>query len=170
MQQDTPWTRLAARVIRVALARKDLSYAQLTSALAASGSRETERSFVSKVYRGTPRLALLLQIIDISSARPPELWSEAMKIEGDWEQRAAAVLARELSRQPWVTPDELVRRLQMFGADVSKKSLTAHLTAGTASLALTLQCLAALGSSSLERYIDADDLAEAARLSVGSPT
>lgn len=168
MPQDTPWTRLAARVIRVALARKDLSYAQLTSALAASGSRETERSFVSKIYRGTPRLALLLQIIDISSARPPELWSDAMKVEGSWEERAAAVLSCELSRQPWVTPDELVRRLQMLGADISEKSLKTHLTEGTASLALTLQCLAALGSGSLERYIDVDDLAEAARLAVSS--
>jgi hypothetical protein len=152
-------------VIRVALARKDISYQQLVSAMTASGSNETERALVSKIFRGTPKLSLLLQIIEVSAAQPPALWTHAMMTAGTWEQRAAAVLASELSRQPWVTPEELARRIRTFRTGISLDSLTAHLTEGTASLALTLQCLAALGSNSLERYIDNEDLVEAARLS-----
>lgn len=165
MQPETPWSQLASRVIRVALARKDISYSQLASALAASGSSETERSLVSKLFRGTPKLSLLLQIIDISAAQPPARWSQAMRIDGSWQDRAAAVLANELSYQPWVSPSELARRLRLIGVDISEHSLTTHLTEGTASLALALQCLAVLGSDSLDRYIDSADLAEAARLS-----
>ncbi|WP_227243078.1 DUF6471 domain-containing protein [Paraburkholderia caribensis] len=170
MQPDTPWTRLASRVIRVALARKDVSYQQLVSAMAASGSSQTERALVSKIFRGTPKLSLLLQIIDVSGAQPPALWTQAIRVNGTWEDRAAAVLASELARQPWVTPKELVRRIRMLGTEISESVLTTHLTEGTASLALALQCLTVLGSTSLERYIDNEDLIEAARMSsVGEP-
>ncbi|MCZ2900945.1 DUF6471 domain-containing protein [Burkholderia thailandensis] len=167
MQPDTQWTRLASRVIKVALARKDLSYAELASALSASGVSETEGSLLSKLFRGSPKLSLLLQIIEISGAQPPTQWSSAMELEGSWQSRAAAVLATEFATQPWVTPAELVRRLQSIGVSVSERTLVAHLTEGTASLALTLQCLATLGSRSLERYIDTEDLVAAAKASAG---
>lgn len=162
MEASNPWTRLATRVLRVALARKDLTYAQLAAALAALGYAETERSLILKVTRGTAKFELLLQIIDISSARAPALWSEAILSTGDWEQRAAAVLAAELARQPWVTARELTQRLRQFGNGTSEKALSAHISKGSLSLSLALQCLTALGSTSLEHYIDAEDLVAAA--------
>jgi hypothetical protein len=167
VQPNNPWTRLASRVIKVALARKDISIAELASALSASGFPATEQALLSQQFRGSPKLSLLLQIIEISGAQPPTPWSSAMGLEGSWQTRAAAVLASELASQPWVTPAELVRRLQSIGVSVSERTLAAHLTEGTASLALTLQCLATLGSRSLERYIDTEDLVAAARASAG---
>ncbi|WP_425605785.1 DUF6471 domain-containing protein [Paraburkholderia translucens] len=166
MEASTPWTRLATRVLRVALARKDLTYAQLATSLVGLGHTETERSLILKVTRGTAKLELLLHIIDISSARPPALWSVAMRTERHWGRRAAAVLSAELGQQPWVTPDELAQRLRRFGNGISEKTLVTHISDGSLSLALALQCLAALGSTSLERYIDAEDLIEAGRASV----
>ncbi|CAB3752458.1 DUF6471 domain-containing protein [Paraburkholderia humisilvae] len=162
MEASTPWTRLATRVLRVALARKDLTYARLAVALVDLGYTETERSLILKVTRGTAKLELLLQVIDISSARPPAVWSAAMRSQGDWGQRAAAVLSAELARQPWVTSDELIQRLRRFGNNISERALMAHISDGSLSLAVALQCLTALGSTSLDQYIDADDLVDAA--------
>jgi hypothetical protein len=156
---------LATRVLRVALARKDLTYAQLASALVTLGYTETERSLILKVTRGTAKLELLLQVIDISSARPPAIWAAAMRSPGDWGQRAAAVLSAELARQPWVTSDELIQRLRRFGNNISERALTTHISDGSLSLAVTLQCLTALGSTSLDQYIDPDDLVDAAMVS-----
>lgn len=163
MQSDNPWSRLASRVIKVALARKDLSVAELATALSASGTPATEQALLSQQFRGSPKLALLLQIIEVSGAQPPARWATAMTLDGGWQRRAAAVLASELASQPWVTQAELGKRLKSIGVSVSERTLASHLSEGTASLALTLQCLAVLGSASLERYIDIEDMVEAAK-------
>ncbi|MGF6550725.1 DUF6471 domain-containing protein [Paraburkholderia youngii] len=169
MEATTPWTRLATRVLRVALARKDLTYAQLASALADLGYTETERSLILKVTRGTAKFELLLQIIDITSAQPPALWSTPLRTHSDWGRKAAGVLSAELSRQPWVTSGELTQRLRRFGNGIAEKVLLTHISDGSLSLALALQCLAALGSTSLDHYIDAEDLIDAALTSVSQP-
>lgn len=159
---DSVWQRLASRVIRVALARKDKSYAELIEELAESGSPESIRALTNRISRGTMRLSLLLQVISVTGATAPALWQAAIHVTGDWDDRASAVVAAELARQPWVTPAELNRRLGQMGTDMSQRTLTAHLTSGSVPLSLFLQCIAALGSSSLEQYLDFADLHAAA--------
>ncbi|MGA4346984.1 DUF6471 domain-containing protein [Ralstonia nicotianae] len=161
-EEQAPWTSLAARIIRVALARKDWSYAQLASALAHEGADETERSLISRVSRGTIKFTLLLQTIHLTEDRAPRLWMQALSSHATWESRAQAVLAAELSQQPLVRPKDLVDRLARLGTRTTEKTLVTHFSSGTLSLSLFLQCLAALGSRSLDDYLDFADLVTAA--------
>ncbi|CAG9269522.1 DUF6471 domain-containing protein [Paraburkholderia caribensis] len=159
---DILWANLATRVIRVALARWDHGYAELVEAFVSAGIQESERSLINRVSRGTVRFTLLLQIIHIGSDEPPPLWTEALSVTGSWENRAHAVMAAELSRQPWVTPQKLAQRLADIGAPIGEKTLTSHLEDGTFSLSLFLQCVTVLGSPSLDRYIPFNQLVSAA--------
>lgn len=158
---DTPWNDLASRVIRVALERKDLSYAELANALTSIGVKETERSLISRVARGSVKLTLLLQIIHVTHALPPCPWTDAIRAAGSWEGRAQAVVSAELARKPWVTPLRLTGLLADIGTTISEKALVSQLSSGALPLSLFLQCLVVLGSSSLDRYIDFPDLASA---------
>ncbi|MFP6560817.1 DUF6471 domain-containing protein [Paraburkholderia sp. B3] len=161
-EAETPWAGLASRVIRIALARWDRGYAELIDALALAGVQENERSLVNRVSRGTVRFTLLLQIIHVAGDEPPSSWSDALKMSGSWEARAQAVMAAELSRQPWVTPEKLAQRLSDIGAPIGERTLASHMAEGTFSLSLFLQCIAVLGSPSLERYIPFGALVAAA--------
>jgi hypothetical protein len=158
---ETPWSSLAARVVRVVLARKDFGYAQLSEALASVGVKESNRALASRVSRGRIKLSLLLQILTVTGSKVPALWGTAISTPGTWEQRAKGVVVAELCRQPLVTFDELAQRMIRLGADLTEKTLMSHLDEGIISLPEFLQCLVALGSSSLERYVDYEDLAAA---------
>lgn len=160
-EADTPWNDLASRVIRVALERKNLSYAGLANTLTSIGVKETERSLISRVARGSVKLTLLLQIIHVTHALPPCLWIDAIRTAGSWEDRAQAVVSAELARKPWVTPLRLTGLLADIGTTISEKALVSQLSSGALSLSLFLQCLAVLGSTSLDRYIDFPDLVSA---------
>lgn len=157
-EAETAWSRLASRVVRVALARKDISYAKLAAALAGAGIAESERALISRISRGTIKLSFFLQVVALSGATPPPLWREALTDCISVDERAQAVIRAELDRQPWVTVDELVHRLRKFGTNVSVRTLSSNIQDGTLSLSLFMQCITALGSTSLEHYIDFDDL------------
>ncbi|WP_409364611.1 DUF6471 domain-containing protein [Burkholderia sp. Bp9140] len=156
------WASLASRVIRVALAREDYSYAELTEALAREGVREDERPLIARVARGSVKFTLLLQIIHVTRAHPPTLWAEALASQGTWEARAQAVMAVELAQQPWVTPNELLHRLAVVGASTTIKTMISHLSDGDFSLTFFLQCMAVLRSQSMDMYVDSRALASAA--------
>jgi hypothetical protein len=162
-ETDTLWADLASRVIRVALERKGVSYAALADTLTAIGVKETERSLISRVSRGTVKLILLLQIIDVTHALPPRCWVDALGSDNTWEARAQAVIAAELAQKPWVTPQKLQRFLADIGVDISERTLISQLSSGAIPLSLFLQCIVVLGSSSLDRYIDFPDLVSAVR-------
>jgi hypothetical protein len=162
-EADILWADLASRVIRVALERKGVSYAALADTLTSVDVKETERSLISKISRGTVKLALLLQIIEVTRALPPRLWIDAIRIKGTWEDRAQAVLAAELAQKPWVTPNKLLALLADIGVDINEKTLLSQLSAGAIPVSLFLQCIVVLGSSSLDQYIDFPDLASAVR-------
>ena len=161
-EADTPWANLASRVVRVVLARKDVSYTVLSDALSTLGVIESERSLASHVSRGRIKLALLLQIISATDADVPHLWESALLVTGTWEDRAAAVVSAELSRHPTVTLAELAHRLVLLGDDLTEKTLVSHLSSGILSLPSFLECLVALGSSSLDNYVEYKDLVSAA--------
>jgi Domain of unknown function (DUF6471) len=165
-EADTLWVDLASRVIRVALERKGVGYAELADTLTSIGVKETERSLISRVSRGTVKLTLLLQIIDVTRALPPRLWIDAVRASGTWEDRAQAVVAAELAPKPWVTPQKLLRLLADIGAHIDEKALVSQLSSGAIPLSLFLQCIVVLGSSSLNRYIDFPDLVSAVRSTI----
>lgn len=170
-EEATAWSSIAARVVRSVLARKDVGYAQLSEGLATFGVSESERGLASRVSRGRIKLSLLLQIFAVTRAKVPPLWVQAFALSGSWESRASAVCAAELSRHPTVTFEELARRMIHLGADLSERTLTSHLRSGTISLPEFLQCLVALGSSSLEGFVDYEDLVAVANTTaVASPS
>ncbi|WP_232470872.1 DUF6471 domain-containing protein [Caballeronia hypogeia] len=158
------WASLASRVARVALTRKDISYASMVDALATIGVADSERALVSRVSRGTLRLAMFLQILVAAGNRRPRLWLQAINEGGDWSAIAQRVIQAELAQRadgnspPIVTTKELVRRLSSFGAPVTSQTLNSHIVSGTMPLALFLQCITALNSRSLDDYIDFEDL------------
>lgn len=168
-EADTPWTGLASRVVRAVLARKGVSYAELACALTSVGVKESERSLASRVSRGRIKLGLLLQILSVTRAKMPRLWLEPASFPGTWEDRARAVIEAELSRHPTVTVEELAQRMVRLGADLTERTLASHLLDGTVSLPEFLQCVVALGSSSMERFIDYEDLVAAVEAPPASP-
>lgn len=167
---DTPWTLLASRVVRVALARQDTSYSQLSDALVSVGVKDGERSLTSRVSRGRIKASLFLQIMAVTNAKVPELWRDAMSSPRPWDERVKAIVEAELSRHPLVSVEELAQRMVRNGAELSEKTITAHLVEGAAlSLPELLQCLLALGSLSLEHYVDYEALVSAAQSCSTSP-
>jgi hypothetical protein len=163
---DTRWADLAARVVRVILARKGLGYAELAMALQAVGVTESERSLALRVTRGRVKLSMLLQILHVTHSTMPRLWLEAISRSDSWEVRATAVLEAELSRHPAVSVDDLTLRIVQLGASLSEKTLASHIGQGTITLPEFLQCVLALGSLSLDRYIDYDDLIAVGRSAI----
>ncbi|HEX7760352.1 MAG TPA: DUF6471 domain-containing protein [Caulobacteraceae bacterium] len=60
---EQEWQKMAKKVIRVAMAHLDFSYADLVVALAALGVFENERALRNKVARGTFSAAFFLQVL-----------------------------------------------------------------------------------------------------------
>ncbi|SAL43340.1 hypothetical protein AWB64_04598 [Caballeronia sordidicola] len=162
-EAETQWSRLASRVARVVLARKDITYASLAVALAAHGNTDGERALVSRISRGTLKVSFLLQIIAVTAATPPERWAQVLSREGSWDAKARDIIASELARQPLVNRTELCRRLASLGTPLPERLLENQIATGNMSLALFLQLLIALSSNSLDRFVDYDDLIEAAK-------
>ncbi|MFM0137853.1 DUF6471 domain-containing protein [Caballeronia grimmiae] len=162
-EADTPWARLASRVTRVALARKDVTYGALVEALVSDGEPGGDRAIVSRISRGTLKLSLFLHILSVTRVRPPERWSDALANSDDWDRCASYVIAAEMSRQPPELSKDLVASLARLGTVVAKRTLDAQIENGSLALSLFLQLLYLLNSNSLDRFIDQDDLAEAAK-------
>ncbi|MEX3981866.1 DUF6471 domain-containing protein [Paraburkholderia sp. EG287A] len=162
-EADSAWAKLASRVTRVVLTRKDVTYAALVQALSSHGMQDHERAIVARISRGTLKLSLFLQILAITGVRPPERWTEGLSASSTWEGRARAVCEAEFSRQPSEQTGDLVARLSKIGTTISERSLDAQVASGSIPLSLFLQLLYLLNADSLERFIDHDDLVEAAR-------
>ncbi|MGF6635526.1 hypothetical protein OKW39_002677 [Paraburkholderia sp. MM6662-R1] len=165
-EADTPWARLASRVTRVALARKDYTYGSLVEALTNDGETGGDRAIVSRISRGTLRLSLFLHILSVTGARVPERWVDALRSRKDWDARASAVTRAEMSSQPPELARDLTTSLSRLGTVMAAKTLDTQIQNGSLPLSLFLQLLYLLNSNSLERFIDQDDLAEAARSTV----
>lgn len=158
-----PWASLAARVVRVALMRKDVGYAELATRLATTfGIHEDEKALASRVALGRVRLQLFLQILHVIDAELPMLWRTAFDTAVPWEERAKAVILSEISQIPPMSIDELASRLTMLGASFTQKTLVAHVASGNLFLPDFLRCLVILRSRSLDAYIEYRDLVSAA--------
>ena len=159
---DSPWSELAARVVRVVLTKKGVGYAEVSERLALKGIEESDKGLAVRISRGRISLTLLLQVIDVTGAKLPVAWQAIKWGKSAWEERAASVVRRELERHPMVDIDELARRIIPLGAGLTQKTLEGRISSGTLSLPTFLQCLVALGSESLGDYIDYEDMVDAA--------
>lgn len=161
-QKSAPWVGLAARVVRVALMRKDVGYAELASKLTAMGVREDDKALASRVALGRVRLELFLQILHVIDAELPELWRPAFETTESWEGYAKAVVSSELNQIPPLNIDEVASRLAVLGAGFTHKTLVAHLSTGHLFLPEFLRCLVILRSRSLDAFVEYRDLVAAA--------
>ncbi|WP_454826658.1 DUF6471 domain-containing protein [Paraburkholderia xenovorans] len=159
---DGPWERLSSRALRVMLTRRDVSYAQLAKALTQIGVAESERSIEGKVHRGRFRHTFFLQVLTASSSLYPEQWAHALHGEMGWQDRAAAILRGELSRQPWLDWVKLSKRLEEIGVYVEPESLRVQIEDGSFSTALFLQCATVCRFAGIHLFLDQLDLNEAA--------
>ncbi|MGF6808580.1 hypothetical protein OKW30_003706 [Paraburkholderia sp. Clong3] len=166
---DITWTKLATRVMRGVLARKDQNYAALASELRKLGVEETARSVEGKVQRGSFRFAFFLQSLSVVGAEYPSQWRAIIETPGTWEQRASRVMEAEMGMRPGMTFIELSRRLYGIGVIIPTHSLNEQVTSGTYPLTLLLQCAAVLWVADVERFIDRSDLYAAAVVSSPAP-
>ncbi|MGF6654933.1 hypothetical protein OKW34_005523 [Paraburkholderia youngii] len=108
-------------------------------------------------------MSLFLHILSVTGIRPPERWADALRSTGDWDTKASAVAFAEMSRQPSELANDFIPRLSRLGTMMSAKTLEGQIRTGSLQLSLFLQLLYLLNSNSLDRFIDQDDLAEAAK-------
>jgi hypothetical protein len=160
---DAQWAALASRVVRVVMARKDVAYDLLALRLDGLGVHETKGGLASRLSRGRISLPLFLQILNVTGAKVPPQWASACSNDGPWEGRAVKVVEAELARRPLVCMAEMLRRVAELDAGPTERTLMAHISTGTISLASFLQCLVVLGSESLELYLDFEDMVACAK-------
>jgi hypothetical protein len=161
-EADSPWARLACRVVRVAMARKEHTYSSLVQLLASDGVDETERSLVLRINRGSLRLSSLLHILSLMSATVPELWRASLSAGADWPTRARDVVLVELREGGITNLAVLTDQLGRLGTNITEQALESHVMTGTIPLSLALQLLFIVRSHSLERYCDFTDILKTA--------
>ncbi|MEX3897833.1 DUF6471 domain-containing protein [Paraburkholderia sp. BR10954] len=163
MERIEIWSKLASRAARVLLVRKDVSYAGLASELSRLGLDESARSVEGKIQRGTFRFSFFLQSLVAVQADCPAHWDSALKVRGDWEHRAAVLVRHELELRPWLTWEELARRLSVIGAQAEPDALAAQIRGGAFPTTLFLQCAVVSAFEGLELFLDRSDLRAAAK-------
>lgn len=148
--------------MRVVLARRDMSYAELARALGDIGVTESARSVEGKIQRGTFRFSFFLQVLAASQADCPPPWQTALTSNSTWEERACAVLKVELAQLPWLSSQQLTSRLAEIGVAMQADSLDDQILGGTFSASLFLQCAAVCRMSAAHMFVDASSLNDAA--------
>ncbi|SAL88338.1 hypothetical protein AWB74_08515 [Caballeronia arvi] len=161
-EADSPWARLACRIVRVAMARKECTYSSLVQFLASDGVEDTERSLVLRINRGSLRLSSWLHILTLMSATVPELWRSSLPARADWPGAARDVVLVELKEGGVTELSALTEQLARLGTTITEEALESHIMTGTISLALFLQLLFIVRSHSLERYVDFSDILKTA--------
>ncbi|WP_146012844.1 DUF6471 domain-containing protein [Herbaspirillum sp. BH-1] len=159
-----PWASLAARVVRVAMMRKDIGYAELSRRLATIDVVEDERSLASRVAIGRVRLAMFLQMIHVLGSEIPSDWQCSFREASGWEDCAARVVAAERAQIPPMSTEKLAVGIGNIGAGFKVQTLMSHLDKGNITLSDFLRCLVVLRSHSLDDFIDYRDLVAAAEL------
>lgn len=162
-ENSAPWVSLAARVVRVALMRKDVGYAELSKRLAILGIRDDEKALAARVAAGRVRLKLFLQILHVIKAEIPMLWAKVIEDASSWETCAQDILRGEVWQLPPMTMDELASRLTTLGVGFTHQTLVAHVSTGKIFLPDFLKCIVILRSRSLDAFIEYRDLVLAAR-------
>ncbi|QDD66639.1 hypothetical protein EJD96_21960 [Herbaspirillum seropedicae] len=170
-ESHSPWIGLTARIVRVVLARQDVSYAKLVSGLAELGYVDDEKPLAARVSMGRIRLSLLLQIMKVANCPVPLLWREALSAEDvsvteqeQWEFRASRVIAAEMSQCPLATVDEVTHKLVALGAGHTEKTLANQIHSGEMFLPVFLRFAVILRSPSLALFVDYSELLDVAAM------
>lgn len=164
MSENTAsWVSLASRVVRVALARKDIGYAELSRRLASFELHEDEKALASRVALGRVRLELFLKILYVIDAELPPIWRHVIDEATSPQTWAKAILGAELNEIPPITIDELARNLVALGAGFKHATLVSRISSGALSLPDFLKCMVILRSRSLDDFIEYKDLVSAAK-------
>jgi Domain of unknown function (DUF6471) len=166
---DTVWSSLATRAIRVLMARKEVSYARLAGELTRLGQEESARSAEGKVKRGSFQFSFFLQSLVAVGADCPHHWTDVLSASDDWDRRASRLLLKELNARPWLTWLELSRRLETIGERISPNTLSTQIEEGNFPATLFLQCAVVCAFDGLELFIDRSDLRDAARRRMNPP-
>ena len=161
-ENNAPWVSLSGRVIRVALARKDVGYAELSRRLTQFGIRDEEKALAARVAVGRVRVELFLKILYVIDAELPPLWHKVIDKASSWEAWAKGVLWAELNEIPPMTIDDLARNLATLGAGFTHDTLVSRISSGNLSLPDFLKCIVILRSRSLDAFIEYRDLVSAA--------
>lgn len=162
-ESNAPWISLSARVIRVALARKDVGYSELSKRLPRCGIHDDEKALASRVAIGRVRLEDFLKILFVIDAELPPSWSRVIERSNSWETWAKEVMEAELAEAALVTVDSLARDLSALGATFTLDTLASRIVSGRLSLPDFLKCTVALRSRSLDPFIERRDLVAEAR-------
>jgi hypothetical protein len=152
---ELTWPKLASRLMRVAMTRADVAYVPLARMLIDAGFDETERSIEAKILRGKAPFAMFVATLCVTDSELPPTWEKPVAEGSTWEQKAANVVLAEISRVPGAKPSELVRRLSQFGIRMTETQLEEDMVGGTLSVIEFLALCAALGTRTLDRYLDA---------------
>ncbi|BCQ28238.1 hypothetical protein NK8_64270 (plasmid) [Caballeronia sp. NK8] len=159
---ESIWSDLASRALRVLLARKKASYAHLAAELGRLGVEETERGVEGKTQRGTYRFLYFLQSLEALNADYPPHWKDVMRSNRSWEQKASGILGEEIASRPWLTKSEISRRLRTIGEEMTPRNFSAHLRSGNFPATLFLQCAVVCSFEGLDKFVDFSDLRAAA--------
>ncbi|MDR5796453.1 DUF6471 domain-containing protein [Caballeronia sp. LZ008] len=137
---DAMWAGLVSRAARVLLMRRGIGYFRLVHELARRGITESIESVEEKINRGTFRFTFFLQLSEATGSTAMPSWMDAWETADSWEDCASAILKKELSVQPWITPTVLTERLQHIGIHLAPEDLRFQIEQGSFTTALFFQC------------------------------
>nr|WP_245176066.1 DUF6471 domain-containing protein [Cupriavidus sp. AcVe19-6a] len=152
---------MAARTARAILTRKDVSVDEFANRISAMGVPETFRGAESKFQRGTYSLAYFLLLLHAANSEYPREWAKFIDSDESWESAASHVFLYELKRQA-LSIEELCQRLETIAVHTRPEKLTAHIEGGGFPFTLLLQTASVAPIPELIRFVDQNDLAEAA--------
>ncbi len=158
---NTPWSRLATRTARGVLARKDFSFAQLAERISVDGMPESLRGTESKIHRGTYSLAFFLAMLDVVGAEYPTQWTKFIDSNKSWENAAKHVFLHEMKAHGLSVKD-LSDRLEELGISLKPEKVEAQLANGELPFTAFLQLALVVPVSEFTRFVDRNDLLEAA--------
>lgn len=159
---STPWSRLATRTARGILARKDVSFAELAERIAADGMSDSLTGTESKIHRGTYSLAFFLALLDVVGAEYPTQWSKFIDSDESWEGAAKHIFLHEIKAHGLSVID-LCNRLEDLGISLKPDRVEAQLANGELPFTAFLQLALVAPVSEFTRFVDRNDLLEAAQ-------
>lgn len=132
------------------------------------GTPESFRGAESKIQRGTYSLAYFLLMLQAVGAECPPQWAQFVETDESWETAASHVLLHAISTQG-LSIEELSHRLETLGLQTHPDRLNAQVASGEFPFTLMLQTALVTPIPEFIRFVDQNDLAEAAGMSTPLP-
>lgn len=156
------WKNLATRAVKGVLAIKDVKPSQLHELLLAINVVTRENAVAEMISKDAVSLVTFMQILKASKYVVPAKWDKPINASGDWDKKAARLLAVELDASP-LDLDEVLPLMTRFKAGHSEATLRKHIETGAISLADFFVVLYCLRSDSARVFLQEVDIEAAAR-------